>query len=178
MTAISTWAIRGLYALDEAGRWVGLLGIRLLLAYEFGIAGLEKLRGVNWFADIRGDFPFPFSVVPADISWFLATWTELLGAAALVVGLGTRFWAFTLMVLAIVAWVAVHGVPMPSFSLLLSNPDMYFHYALLALNKGYNVCDNGFKLPLMYLMILVPLVLSGPGRASLDHWLRQVVSRK
>lgn len=148
MTAISSWAARGLNALDQAGRWVGLLGIRLLLAYEFGMAGLEKWHGDNWFADIQGDFPFPFSVVPVDVSWFLSTWTELVGAAALVLGLGTRFWALGLLILDVVAWVSVHG------------------------GNGYNVCDNGYKLPLMYALMLVPLVLSGPGRLSIDHWIR------
>ena len=151
MQQISALAARGLAGLDRAGAWIGLLGIRLLLAWEFGIAGLEKLRGENWFADIQGDLPFPFSVVPADISWFLATWTELLGAAALVVGLGTRFWAVGLLVLDIVAWASVHA------------------------GHGYNVCDNGWKLPLMYLVMLIPLVLSGSGRASLDYWIRQTL---
>jgi len=154
MTAIPTWAARGLAALDGAGRWVGLLGIRLLLAYEFGVAGLEKLRGENWFADILGDFPFPFSVVPVDVSWFLATWTELIGAAALVIGLGTRFWAVGLLILDLVAWASVHGA------------------------HGYNVCDNGFKLPLMYALMLLPLVLSGPGRLSVDEAIRGWTGRR
>ena len=148
MTAISTWAARGLNALDAAGRWVGLLGIRLLLAYEFGVAGLEKLNNENWFADIQGDFPFPFSVVPVGVSWFLATWTELIGAAALLLGLGARFWAVGLLILDLVAWLSVHGA------------------------HGYNVCDNGYKLPLMYALMLVPLVLSGPGRLSVDEAIR------
>lgn len=145
---------RILAALDEAGAWIGLLGIRLLLAWEFGVAGLEKLRGENWFADIQGDFPFPFSVVAVDVSWLLATWTEILGAAALVLGLGTRFWAAGLLVLDLVAWASVHA------------------------GNGYNVCDNGFKLPLIYLVMLVPLLLSGPGKASLDYWIRQGVLRR
>jgi putative oxidoreductase len=121
----------------------------MLLAWEFGTAGLEKLGGENWFAEIRGDFPFPFSVVPVEVSWLLATWTELVGAAALLVGLGTRFWAAGLLILDLVAWAAVHA------------------------GNGYNVCENGWKLPLMYLVMLLPLLLSGPGRASLDHWLRR-----
>ncbi len=145
---------RILAALDEAGAWIGFLGIRLLLAWEFGVAGLEKLRAENWFADVQGDFPFAFSVVPVDVSWFLATWTELLGAAALVLGLGTRFWAIGLLVLDLVAWASVHA------------------------GNGYNVCDNGWKLPLIYLVMLVPLVLSGPGKASLDHWLRRTLLRR
>ncbi|MCL5060987.1 MAG: DoxX family protein [Candidatus Thermoplasmatota archaeon] len=151
MNRFSSCIARGLHTLDLSGAWVGLLGIRLLLAYEFGVAGLEKLRGDNWFADIQGDFPFPFGMVPADISWLLATWTELIAAAALVVGLGTRFWAVSLLILDLVAWVTVHG------------------------GNGYNVCDNGYKLPLMYLVMLLPLVLSGPGRLSIDHWLRSRV---
>ncbi|OYY80046.1 MAG: hypothetical protein B7Y33_04355, partial [Hydrogenophilales bacterium 16-62-9] len=63
--------------------------------------------------------------------------------------LGTRFWAFSLVILDVVAWQAVHA------------------------GLGYNVCDNGFKLPLMYLTMLIPLVLSGPGKLSLDYWIRQ-----
>lgn len=148
MNRLSPSIARGLHLLDLGGAWVGLLGIRLLLAVEFGIAGLEKLNGDNWFADIQGDFPFPFSVVPVDLSWLLATWTELIGAAALVVGLGTRFWAVSLLILDLVAWASVHGA------------------------NGYNVCDNGYKLPLMYALMLIPLVLSGPGRLSIDHWIR------
>ncbi len=151
MSCTSTCAARGLRILDGAGAWFGLLAIRLLLAYEFGVAGLEKLRGDNWFADIQDAFPFPFSVIPVDISWFLATWSELIGAAALVIGLGTRYWAASLIILDIVAWVSVHG------------------------GNGYNVCDNGYKLPLMYLAMLIPLVLSGPGKLSIDHWIRQRV---
>jgi putative oxidoreductase len=148
MNRLSPCIARSLHTLDLGGAWVGLLGIRLLLAYEFGMAGLEKLRGDNWFADIQGDFPFPFSVVPVDLSWFLATWTELIGAAALVAGLGTRFWALSLLILDIVAWASVHGA------------------------NGYNVCDNGYKLPLLYALMLIPLLLSGPGRLSIDHWIR------
>jgi len=35
------------------------------------------------------------------------------------------------------------------------------------------VCENGYKLPLMYLVMFVPLLLSGPGKLSLDQWLSQ-----
>ena len=135
--------------LNQAGSYLGMLGLRLLLAWEFWEAGVEKFNGDNWFADIQGAFPFPFSVVPADISWFLATWTELAGAVALAIGFATRFFSLSLVILTVVAWASVHA------------------------GNGYNVCDNGFKLPLMYLLMFVPLLLSGPGRLSLDHWLAQ-----
>ena len=38
---------------------------------------------------------------------------------------------------------------------------------------GYTISEGGWKLPLIYLVMLLPLILSGPGRLSLDHWLRR-----
>jgi putative oxidoreductase len=102
------WKQRVVAVLDPVGDWLALLPIRLLMAYEFGKAGLMKFNGNNWFDNVQDNFPFPFNVVPVEISWFLATWTEILGAACLVVGLFTRFWAFSLIVLTIVAIAGVH----------------------------------------------------------------------
>jgi len=147
MNFVMSLACRVRSGLDRVGEFLPQVGLRLLLAYEFGESGLEKLHGDNWFAGIQGEFPFPFNLVPVDISWFLATWVELLGAVGLVLGLGTRFWAISLIVLDIVAWYSVHAA------------------------NGYNVCGNGFKLPLMYLVLFLPLLFSGPGKASLDYWL-------
>lgn len=133
--------------LDRAGAWFAPLGLRLLLAYEFWESGVEKLRGDNWFADIQDRFPFPFNLVPPEISWQIATWTELIGPVVLVLGLGTRFASVSLVILTLVAWASVHA------------------------GNGYNIVDNGYKLPLIYLVMFVPLLLSGPGKLSLDHWL-------
>ncbi|NOT17499.1 MAG: DoxX family protein [Sulfuriferula sp.] len=133
--------------LNRIGEFLPQLGLRLLLAWEFGESGWEKFTGVNWFADIQDKFPFPFSIVPPDISWQISTWSELLGAAALVIGLGTRFFSLQLIILTIVAWMSVHA------------------------GNGYNVCDNGYKLPLIYLILFLPLLFSGPGKLSVDYWL-------
>jgi len=77
--------------LDHLGEFLPQLGLRFLLAYEFWESGVEKFHSENWFADIQERFPFPFDLVPVDISWFIATWSELLGAVALVIGPGTRW---------------------------------------------------------------------------------------
>ena len=61
--------------LEGTGRWLAPLGLRLLLAWEFWEAGMQKLRGENWFAGIQADFPFPFNLVPPDLSWAMATST-------------------------------------------------------------------------------------------------------
>lgn len=149
---------RVINVLEPAGDWVALLPIRLLLAYEFGKAGLMKHNGTNWFANVQDNFPFPFNVLPVELNWFLATWFEILGAFGLVLGLFTRFWAFTLIVLTIVAISGVHW------------PDDYSSFAELW--KGYAVTDKGFgnyRIPLLFIAMLFPLVFLGAGKLSLDH---------
>jgi len=151
--------------LDPAGEWVALLPIRLLMAYEFGRAGLMKFNGSNWFANVQDNFPFPFNVIPVEISWFLATWAEILGGLCLVLGLFTRFWAFSLIVLTIVAIAGVHW------------PDDW--NSMAELWKGYSVSDKGFgnyRIPLLFLVMLVPLVFRGAGRLSLDYILDRKLS--
>lgn len=147
--------------LDLLGLWLGMLTLRLVLGWEFFESGLEKFRGDNWFMDIQDKFPFPLSLVPADISWQLATGFELAGGIALVLGLATRFFSVSLIVLTVVAILSVHW------------PADWQSLAELA--RGYAITDNGhgnFKLPAIFLAMLLPLVLSGPGRLSLDHWLK------
>ncbi len=144
--------------LDAAGHWIAFLLLRLLLAWEFGSAGLKKLRGDNWFGSIQDNFPFPFSIIPVEISWFIATWAEILGALGLLLGLFTRFWAFSLIILSVVAIAGVHW------------PDEWG--SLAELWKGYAVTDKGFgnyRIPLLFIAMLIPLGLSGPGRFSIDH---------
>ncbi len=143
--------------LDGVGDWLAPLGLRLILAWEFWEAGIEKYRGQNWFAGIQSDFPFPFDRVPPDLSWTLATWFELGGAIALLLGLGTRFFAFTLFVLTMVATASVHW-PMG-------------WQTLQDLAMGYAISDKGFgnfKLPLIFAVMLLPLVFKGAGKFSLD----------
>lgn len=137
--------------------------LRLIMGWEFWESGLEKLRGENWFADIQSKFPWPFDVVPVGLSWGIATWFELIGGVMLWLGLGTRFFAFSLMFLTFVATAAVHW------------PDMWTMWSdLLA---GYSVSNSGhgnFKLPLLFVVMLLPLIFGGAGKLSLDHLIARV----
>jgi len=162
MNMMTTAWLRLSAGLDRIGTWVAPLGLRILLFWEFFEAGLAKLNGQNWFSSIQDDIPFPFNVVPADFSWLLATWAELLGAVAILLGLFTRFSALTLIILTIVATAAVHW------------PDSYSSFGELL--KGYAITDKGygnFKLPVIFLAMFMPLLLSGPGKASLDYLIRR-----
>ena len=154
------WNDRVVAVLEPAGDWLALLPIRLLMAYEYGKAGLMKVNGNNWFANVQDNFPFPFNVVPVEISWFLATWFEMLGAIGLAIGLFTRFWAFSLIVLTVVAILGVHW------------PEQWS--SLAELWKGYSVSDKGFgnyRIPLLFIAMLIPLLFRGAGRLSADHLL-------
>ena len=132
---------------EDCGKGISMLALRLFAAYEFGEAGLAKWRGENWFADIRDAFPFPFDLLPAGLSWNLAMGAELVVPVLLVLGLLTRLGALALMILTVVAWYAVHA------------------------GNGYNVCDNGYKMAFIYLLLLLPLLLQGAGKYSLDYLL-------
>jgi hypothetical protein len=75
--------------------------------------------------------------------------SELLFPVLLLLGLFTRFSAFALMVLTAVAWYAVHA------------------------GNGYNIGQGGYKLSLMYIVMLLPLLGQGAGVLSLDYlWKR------
>ena len=167
MSALVNLRDRIVDTLDPAGHWFALLPIRLLMAWEYGRAGLTKYNGNNWFANVQDNFPFPFNIIPVEISWFLATWAEILGGVFLLFGLFTRFWAFSLIILTIVAIAGVHW------------PDQWD--SLAELWKGYTITDKGFgnyRVPLLFMAMLFPLVFAGGGKLSLDHVLFSKLSKR
>lgn len=151
--------------LEAIGTWFPQLILRLILAWEFGEAGYQKYIGENWFANIT--FPFPFNLVSPEFSWGISTFFEIVGAIALVLGLATRFFSASLIVLTIVAIAAVHW------------PDSW--NTLGELWKGYAISDKGFgnyKLPLLLLIMLLPLFFNGAGKLSLDHLISKFCKTK
>lgn len=159
--------------LRAAGDWVAPLGLRLLLAYEFYSAGTMK-AGVDgtpgWFAN-RG-FPAPFDWFPASMNWNMVTWTEILAGLALMFGLFTRFFAFSLVMVTTIAIVSTHW------------PESWS--SLGQLWEGYSVsrveADDGsfrgnFRIPMLFLAMLLPLVFMGGGKLSIDHLILKLTQR-
>ena len=143
------------------------LFLRLILAIEFGESGIQKFHGANWFQEIS--FPFPFNLLPPDISWNIATYFEILGAIALVLGFATRFFSISLVILTIVAIASVHWpVQLTSVSDLIA---------------GYRIVDEegdglgNYKLPLLYIVMFLPLIFKGAGKVSVDYVLTASVKK-
>ena len=157
--------------LRASGDYVWPLVLRLIMAWEFWESGITKLNGSNWFADIpwsdwQKGFPFPFDQLPVGLNWFFATWGELVFAGLLLLGLFTRFAAVSLVVVTVVATAAVHW------------PAEW--NGLAELWSGYAITSKGagnFKLPLLFVVMLLPLVFNGGGKLSLDHLLISLSGR-
>ena len=112
--------------LNEINNWLPQLALRLILAWEFGESGFEKLHGTNWFADLA--FPFPFNLLPHSISWNISIFFEVVGAFSLVIGFAARFFSISLIILTIVAIISVHW------------PDHYTTFSHLL--QGYRIIDK------------------------------------
>jgi putative oxidoreductase len=157
--------------LRASGDYVWPLLLRVIMALEFWESGLTKLNGEIWFAEIpwapwQKGFPFPFDRIPVELNWLLATWGELVLAVMLLFGLFTRFAAISLIVITMVATAAVHWPADWS--------------SLADLWSGYVITSNGagnFKLPLLFVVMLIPLVFYGGGKLSIDHLLIKISGR-
>jgi putative oxidoreductase len=172
MGRFTEWYDRVTDRLRAAGDWVAPLGLRLLLAYEFYSAGAMK-AGVDgtpgWFANKA--FPPPFDWFPAGLNWSMVTWTEIIAGLALLFGLFTRFFAFSLVMVTTIAIVSTHW------------PESWS--GLGQLWEGYSVSrvvEDGefrgnFRIPMLFLAMLLPLVFMGGGKLSIDHLLLQFTER-
>ena len=157
--------------LRDVGDWVWPTGLRLIMFWEFWEAGVMKYNGDNWFgnipwADWQKGFPFPFNALGDDLNWLAATWGELILSVMILFGLFTRFSAFSLIVVTGVATAAVHW------------PAAY--NGLAGLWEGYVITAKeagNFKLPLLFVIMLLPLVFYGGGKLSLDHLLITLTGR-
>lgn len=124
---------------------VPLLLFRLILAYGFYQPAMMKITGLSGVAEWFGSMGYP----APEVSAFLAALTEGLGVVLLTLGLGTRYIAIPLMFVMVVAIFTVH------------------------ISNGFAAGDNGFEIPLYYLLMLFTLMVYGSGRISLDHVFRR-----
>jgi putative oxidoreductase len=135
--------------LDAAGFWLAPLVLRWVLATEFWRAGLEKPYGNNGFGVLHEQLFWPLSQLSPETGWQLISSFEILAALALILGLGTRFFAVALSILTLLT------------------------LAVVPAGQSSMISHGSWNLTLIYLAMLLPLILSGPGILSIDNLLRQ-----
>jgi putative oxidoreductase len=122
---------------------VTLLFIRLILAYGFYTPAILKWQDIGSIAEWFGSLGIPFPTLNA----YLSASTEIAGVVLLLLGFLTRFISIPLIFVMIVAIVTVH------------------------LGNGFEAGNNGFEIPLYYILMLLILLINGAGKFSLDFLL-------
>ena len=121
-------------------RWLPLLLLRLILAYGFFGPAKMKWSNMDGIINWFSQMGMPMPALNA----YLAASTEALGVILLFLGLGTRIITIPLMFVMFVAIKTVHW------------------------QHGFAARDNGFEIPLYYMLMLLTLFIMGPGKISLD----------
>jgi putative oxidoreductase len=127
--------------LSEYLQSLALLFARVVVAYGFYEPAMMKWGDIKSVAEWFGSMGIPFPTLNA----YMAASTEALGVVLLTLGLLTRFISIPLIVVMIVAIVTVH------------------------LPHGFSAGDNGFEIPLYYMLFLLLFVSHGAGKFSLDR---------
>lgn len=126
--------------ISEHFKSLSLLLARFALAYGFYEPAMNKWSDITSVASWFETLGIPFPTLNA----YLAATTEIVGVVLLFLGLFTRIISIPLMVIMIVAITTVH------------------------LPNGFSAGENGFEIPLYYMLFLFIFFTHGAGKWSLD----------
>ncbi len=124
---------------------IPLLLLRLVLAYGFYMPAMMKWGNINGIIEWFDSMGIPLPGLNA----YLAATTEMAAVILLPLGLATRIISIPLMITMVVAIATVHW------------------------GNGFNAGDNGFEIPLYYMLMLFVLLINGAGKISLDHLIKK-----
>lgn len=125
----------------EKAKFLPLLLMRLLIAYGFYGPAIMKWNDINSIAEWFESL----GILLPYLNAYLAAGTETLGVVLLFLGLGTRFITIPLIITMLVAIKTVHWA------------------------NGFEAGENGFEIPLYYIIMLLTLFIYGSGKLSLDR---------
>ncbi len=123
------------------GQSAALLFVRFVVAYGFYEPAMMKWSDMGAVATWFGSIGIPFPTLNA----YMAATTEITGVVLLTLGLFTRLISIPLIIVMIVAIVTVH------------------------LPNGFSAGNNGFEIPIYYILFLSLFASFGAGKFSLDH---------
>ena len=127
--------------LSEYTHSLSLLLARIAVAYGFYEPAMMKWNDIHSVATWFGSMGIPLPLFQA----YLVATTEITGVVFLILGLLTRLISIPLIIIMIVAITSVH------------------------LGHGFSAADNGFEIPLYYMLFLFIFFAHGAGKFSLDH---------
>lgn len=126
------------------------LFFRLVLAYGFYGSATMKLKNFGGIVEWFTGMGMPLPKLNA----FLATGTETAGFVLLFLGLATRLISIPLIIVMIVAIATVH------------------------IGNGFEAGNNGFEIPVYYILMLFSLLITGPGKISIDSLIKNSLNKK
>ncbi len=172
--------------------------LRLYLVPIFWMAGTKKWADMQSTAAWFGNPDWGLGLPMPEVLAYLATLTEIVGAVFLLVGFAVRWISIPLMVTMVVAAVSVHlqngwlaiaegSGPFATDrtigaierldrakSILQDNAN----YSWLTENGSLVILNNGIEFATTYFIMLLALVFTGSGKASIDHALYRFYMNK
>jgi putative oxidoreductase len=127
-----------------------LLAVRLILAYGFYNPAIMKWQNISSIAEWFGEMGIPLPTLNA----YMAASTEMAGVVLLTLGLASRIISIPLIFVMIVAIVTVH------------------------LGNGFEAGNNGYEIPLYYILLLLVVIIYGAGKFSVDYLIRDKLNKK
>lgn len=128
--------------LGQYGEPLVKLGVRFMIAKTFFMAGLAKIQ--DWENTVfLFEFEYSVPVLPPEFAAFLATCFELGMPVLLLIGLFSRLASMPLLGMALV-----------------------IQFILGAANPAYDNIEHFY-----WMLLLLVIITTGPGRLSLDHYL-------
>lgn len=127
--------------LSEYFQSLALFFSRLIVAYGFYEPAMMKWNDIDSVAQWFGSMGIPLPLLNA----YMAAGTETVGVFLLAFGFLTRLISIPLIIVMIVAIITVH------------------------LSNGFSAGNNGFEIPLYYMLFLFIFLSQGAGRFSIDN---------
>ncbi len=127
--------------LSEYTQSISLLLARFAVAYGFYEPAMMKWNDIGAIAEWFGSMGMPLPLLNA----YMAATTEIVGVVLLTIGFMTRLISIPLIVVMIVAIVTVH------------------------LPHGFAAGNNGYEIPLYYMLFLLIFLSHGAGKFSIDR---------
>ena len=131
--------------LSEYLQSFALFFARITVAYGFYNPAMMKWNDINSVASWFESLGIPMPLLNA----YMAATTEIVGVVLLTLGLFTRLISVPLIVVMIVAIFTVH------------------------ISHGFEAGNNGFEIPLYYMLFLFIFLSHGAGKFSVDNYLEK-----